>query len=87
MHKLLSYIIIPFIGDYCKPCQCSGNIDADEPGSCDTVSGECLRCLNNTFGKACGLCAPGYFGDAVKLKDCQSKSVSATRLDNYQNKY
>ena len=22
---------------------------------------------------ACNLCAPGYFGDAVLLKDCQSK--------------
>jgi hypothetical protein len=22
---------------------------------------------------ACNLCAPGYFGDAIHLKDCQSK--------------
>lgn len=58
-------------GDYCKPCQCSGNIDPDDMGSCDTVTGECLRCLNNTYGTACALCAPGYFGDAVNLKDCQ----------------
>ena len=61
------------LGDICKPCQCSGNINPDDPGSCDTASGDCLRCLNNTFGKACSLCAPGYFGDAVVLKDCQSK--------------
>ncbi|XP_037900995.1 laminin subunit alpha [Glossina fuscipes] len=59
-------------GDYCKPCQCSGNINPEEPGSCDTLTGECLRCLNNTFGTACNLCAPGFYGDAVKLKNCQS---------------
>jgi hypothetical protein len=60
-------------GDYCRPCQCSGNINPDDPGSCDSVTGDCLRCLNNTYGMACNLCAPGYFGDAVHLKDCQSK--------------
>ncbi|CAG9771124.1 unnamed protein product [Ceutorhynchus assimilis] len=59
-------------GDYCKPCQCSGNIDSKDPYSCESTTGRCLRCLNNTFGEACGLCAPGYFGDAVERKDCQS---------------
>lgn len=59
-------------GDYCKPCECSGNINPEEPGSCDTTTGECLRCLNNTSGVACNLCAPGFYGDAIKLKNCQS---------------
>jgi laminin alpha 3/5 len=73
-----SFIVVTHIrmliaGDYCRPCECSGNINPDDPGSCDSVTGECLRCLNNTFGMACNLCAPGYFGDAVHLKDCQSK--------------
>lgn len=31
-----------------------------------------MKCLNNTHGRACNLCAPGYYGDAVKLKDCRS---------------
>ena len=44
----------------------------NDPQSCDSVSGECLRCLNNAYGEACGLCAPGFFGDAVHWKDCQS---------------
>ncbi|KAJ8933874.1 hypothetical protein NQ314_013727 [Rhamnusium bicolor] len=64
-----------FLGDYCKPCQCSGNINPKDPSSCDTVTGDCLRCLNNTFGQACSLCAPGYFGDAVNLKDCQGNEM------------
>ncbi|KAJ8973563.1 hypothetical protein NQ317_009587 [Molorchus minor] len=59
------------VSDYCKPCQCSGNINPSDPSSCDTVTGDCLRCLNNTSGVACSLCAPGYFGDAIKEKDCQ----------------
>ncbi|XP_060535680.1 laminin subunit alpha [Cylas formicarius] len=59
-------------GDYCKPCQCSGNIDPDDPRSCDTTTGTCLKCLNNTFGEACSLCAPGHFGDAINLKNCQA---------------
>lgn len=42
------------------------------PGSCDSVSGECRLCLNNTFGTACNLCAPGFYGDAIRAKDCQS---------------
>ncbi|XP_017779043.1 PREDICTED: laminin subunit alpha isoform X2 [Nicrophorus vespilloides] len=58
-------------GDYCKKCECSGNINF-ELGSCDTVTGECLKCLNNTFGEACRYCAPGFFGDAVTLKNCQN---------------
>ncbi|XP_034480299.1 laminin subunit alpha [Drosophila innubila] len=59
-------------GDVCKPCECSGNINPSEQGSCDTRTGECLRCLNNTFGMACNLCAPGFYGDAVDLKNCQT---------------
>ncbi|XP_066250557.1 laminin subunit alpha isoform X1 [Euwallacea similis] len=59
-------------GDYCKPCQCSGNIDSTDPASCQSTTGKCVHCLNNTFGEACALCAPGYFGDAVGRKDCQS---------------
>ncbi|XP_014209765.1 laminin subunit alpha isoform X2 [Copidosoma floridanum] len=60
------------LGDVCKVCECSGNINTNEIDSCDSVTGECLRCLNNTYGAACNLCAPGFFGDAVERKDCKS---------------
>lgn len=59
-------------GGFCQPCNCSGNIDPSEEGSCDSVSGSCLKCKNNTFGKACELCSPMHYGDAINLKDCQS---------------
>nr|CAI5850401.1 unnamed protein product [Callosobruchus analis] len=68
--------------DFCRPCQCSGNIDPRDPSSCDTVTGECLRCLNNTAGTACSLCKPGFFGDAVHLKDCQACICDKTGTDH-----
>lgn len=60
-----------FSGDFCKECQCSGNINKDDPSSCDTVTGDCLKCMNYTGGEGCSLCQPGYYGDAIVLKDCQ----------------
>ncbi len=58
-------------GDFCKPCNCSENINVTDPGSCDPVSGLCLKCLYNTEGDACERCENWYFGDAVILKNCQ----------------
>ncbi|KAL0902126.1 hypothetical protein ABMA27_000070 [Loxostege sticticalis] len=57
-------------GDYCKPCNCSGNINTDDPSSCDSITGDCLKCVNNTAGAACNLCAPGFYGDAIFSKNC-----------------
>ncbi|XP_015117099.1 laminin subunit alpha [Diachasma alloeum] len=68
-------------GDFCKPCECSGNIDTNEVGSCDSITGECLHCLNNTYGEACNLCAPGFYGDAVERKNCQSCSCTQCGMD------
>ncbi|XP_034947491.1 laminin subunit alpha [Chelonus insularis] len=73
-------------GEFCKPCECSGNIDTNDIGSCDSLTGECLHCLNNTYGEACNLCAPGYFGDAVERKDCQTcmcEPCGMDRCDSY----
>ncbi|XP_023289722.1 laminin subunit alpha, partial [Orussus abietinus] len=72
-------------GDFCKPCQCSGNIDTNEIDSCDTITGECLHCLNNTYGEACNLCAPGFFGDAVQRKDCRSCSCDKCGMEQCDN--
>ncbi|XP_028290565.1 laminin subunit alpha-1 isoform X3 [Gouania willdenowi] len=59
------------VGGACVRCQCNGNVDFSEPGHCDTVTGECLRCRGNTAGRHCEWCQPGYYGDAVKAKNCQ----------------
>ena len=46
----------------CQRCNCSNNNDG---GRCDSVNGNCLKCLNNTIGQNCHVCANGYYGDAV----------------------
>ena len=54
----------------CSDCLCNGNIDPRLPDSCDTVTGLCLTCLNNTAGDHCETCADGYYGDAITTKNC-----------------
>ena len=57
-------------GDYCKRCVCSGNIDPSVNGSCDTQTGQCLKCINAAMGDQCDHCLNGFFGDAVIAKNC-----------------
>ncbi|XP_078018932.1 laminin subunit alpha-1 [Epinephelus lanceolatus] len=59
------------VGRACVRCDCNGNVDIRQAGHCDTITGECLRCLGNTAGRHCEVCRPGYYGDAVHAKDCQ----------------
>ncbi|XP_029367518.1 multiple epidermal growth factor-like domains protein 9 [Echeneis naucrates] len=49
----------------CIPCDCNGNADPHGPRQlCHPDTGRCLRCINNTTGNQCQLCAPGFTGDA-----------------------
>ncbi|XP_020501127.2 multiple epidermal growth factor-like domains protein 9 [Labrus bergylta] len=49
----------------CVPCDCSGNADPQGPVQlCHPDTGNCLRCVNNTTGPQCQLCAAGFIGDA-----------------------
>ncbi|KAM9337101.1 laminin subunit alpha-1 [Symphorus nematophorus] len=59
------------VGGVCVQCKCNGNVDVSEAGHCDTITGECLRCLGNTAGRHCEVCQPGYYGDAVHAKNCR----------------
>lgn len=72
-------------GQVCRPCECSGNIDPQHPESCDTLTGECKLCLNNTAGTACNLCKPFFYGDAVLAKDCRSCDCDETGTDFCDN--
>ncbi|KAB5546301.1 hypothetical protein PHYPO_G00070480 [Pangasianodon hypophthalmus] len=54
----------------CRPCECNGNIVAEDPDSCDPHTGQCLKCLYNTDGPSCSECKPGYFGNAL-ARDCR----------------
>ncbi|XP_068678125.1 laminin subunit alpha-like [Montipora foliosa] len=57
-------------GDYCTRCTCSGNIDSSVNGSCDSLTGRCLKCTNAATGDQCENCLNGYYGDAVIAKNC-----------------
>eukprot|EP00058_Branchiostoma_floridae_P014832 XP_002600320.1 hypothetical protein BRAFLDRAFT_66822 [Branchiostoma floridae] len=41
----------------CLPCECT-----DSPPVCDSVSGQCTNCTNNTGGDHCKRCADGWYG-------------------------
>ncbi|XP_058498691.1 laminin subunit beta-2 [Solea solea] len=57
-------------GGQCLPCECSGNIDTQDPDSCDPRTGQCLKCLYHTDGASCGQCQQGYYGNAI-AHDCR----------------
>ncbi|XP_063786062.1 laminin subunit beta-4 [Pseudophryne corroboree] len=57
--------------EQCLPCQCNNNINVSDPESCDKVTGECLKCSNNTYGMNCESCLPGFFGSG-RLQNCSS---------------
>ncbi|XP_042212496.1 laminin subunit alpha-like isoform X1 [Homarus americanus] len=73
------------LGDRCEACTCNGNIDVRDSFSCDDITGRCLACLNNTYGNSCERCAPGYYGDAINLKNCESCTCDECGTRNCQH--
>ncbi|XP_072275869.1 laminin subunit gamma-2 [Pyxicephalus adspersus] len=67
----------------CRPCACNNNIDHTVEGSCDRVTGECLKCIYNTAGFYCDRCKEGYFGNPMdpnpqnKCRECYCHPVGS----------
>jgi hypothetical protein len=61
------------LGGSCKRCECNGNVDENNPESCDQNSGECKKCMYNTDGPNCEKCKPGFYGNASN-HDCRRES-------------
>lgn len=59
-------------GAHCEACPCNGNIDSADRNACNSLTGECLRCLHGTTGPQCQDCKPGYYGNAL-VHDCKGK--------------
>ena len=52
----------------CQKCNCSGNIDVNAIGNCDSLTGDCIKCIYNTMNgprERCELCAVGFYGNAT----------------------
>jgi len=49
----------------CRKCNCNGNIDENALDNCNRVTGECLRCTDDTAGFNCERCKSGFFGNAT----------------------
>ena len=64
-------------GDFCKPCECNGNINATVTGACNDITGICQECLYNTYGDHCERCEDWYYGDAIQEKNCRGKNYSS----------
>ena len=59
--------------ELCEPCPCNGFIDDTDLDSCDPITGECLKCLDNRSGKFCERCAKFYFNST--LGDCTCEAT------------
>ena len=59
---------IVFVGT-CERCDCNGNSE-----TCDTVTGECVNCSNNSTGFNCERCKDEWFGNS-SAQACQRKTL------------
>ncbi|XP_030745032.1 basement membrane-specific heparan sulfate proteoglycan core protein isoform X3 [Sitophilus oryzae] len=52
--------------ELCMPCECNGFSN-----ECDSETGICRNCRDNTDGDSCEQCLPGYSGDPTRGQPCR----------------
>ncbi|XP_070582124.1 laminin subunit beta-1-like isoform X2 [Ptychodera flava] len=57
-------------GGICQPCFC--NLSPDE---CNSVTGQCNDCWNNTEGLHCEVCEFGYWGSIENCQECDCDHI------------
>uniref|UniRef100_A0AC35TJJ8 Laminin subunit alpha-2 n=1 Tax=Rhabditophanes sp. KR3021 TaxID=114890 RepID=A0AC35TJJ8_9BILA len=81
----------------CQKCQCNQNIDLNDIGNCDKLTGECLKCIGGTSGDKCQVCQDYHYGDALAhtckpcnchgsgsvVLGCDAKGICACK-ENYE---
>ena len=63
----------------CQKCNCSGNIDVNAIGNCNSLTGDCIKCIYNTRNgplERCELCAVGFYGNATHYPKPQCTGMS-----------
>lgn len=55
----------------CRRCECNGKGLPVEGRVCDTVTGQCLSCADNTGGDNCEYCVDGFYQPADMQESCQ----------------
>ncbi|XP_063299217.1 laminin subunit alpha-2 isoform X3 [Pelobates fuscus] len=66
-------------GGICEPCVCYGHAN-----SCHDITGECLNCEHNTYGRFCDYCIPGFYGNPREgtAEDCHPCACPLTLKSN-----
>ncbi|XP_037085132.1 laminin subunit alpha-2-like isoform X2 [Pollicipes pollicipes] len=72
-----SEIIIDLVGES-VPCQCN-----DRSEVCDSDTGHCQNCTDNTAGEHCEVCAAGFYGDP-DTDTCRPCLCPSIQLSNAQ---
>uniref|UniRef100_A0A8D8PUQ8 Multiple epidermal growth factor-like domains protein 8 n=1 Tax=Cacopsylla melanoneura TaxID=428564 RepID=A0A8D8PUQ8_9HEMI len=62
----------------CRKCECNDHGNS-MLGVCDSMTGEC-KCQDNTHGKNCERCLPGYYGDPTDGGTCYYQCMARGML-------